>query len=92
MTSLPASTFSLVQHGEIRTGFVADLVIFELAAVQASPWFGAPHHYAGGRPRCVAYRSGFRRRWAFELFFRWIKQTERFYFGCQIYQKPCLSR
>ncbi len=48
MTSLPARTFSLAQRGEIRTGFVADLVIFDLAAVQAPSWFGDPHHYAAG--------------------------------------------
>ncbi|MFO1448504.1 MAG: D-aminoacylase [Opitutaceae bacterium] len=48
MTSLPARTFSLEQRGELRPGFFADLVIFDLAAVQAPSWFGDPHHYAVG--------------------------------------------
>jgi len=48
MTSLPAGTFKLGQRGEIRPGFIADLVIFDPATVEAPSTFNDPHHYASG--------------------------------------------
>lgn len=48
MTSLPARTFRLKNRGELRTGFVADLVLFDPAQVDDPSKFDDPHHYAKG--------------------------------------------
>ncbi|WP_158277461.1 D-aminoacylase [Opitutus sp. ER46] len=48
MTSLPAHTFHLGQRGELRPGFVADLVLFDPANVATAAEFTDPHHYAQG--------------------------------------------
>ncbi len=48
MTSLPARTFHLKQRGELRPGFVADLVVFDPESVEAPATFDDPHHYAVG--------------------------------------------
>jgi N-acyl-D-amino-acid deacylase len=49
MTSLPAKTFRLRERGELKPGFVADLVIFDPAAVgDPSTYANDPHHYATG--------------------------------------------
>ncbi|MBI2515339.1 MAG: D-aminoacylase [Opitutae bacterium] len=48
MTSLPARTFHLAQRGELKTGYVADLVIFDPATVNDPSTYDDPHHYATG--------------------------------------------
>ena len=48
MTSLPARTFKLGGRGELKAGFVADLVIFDPAAVSDPATYEDPHHYAIG--------------------------------------------
>jgi N-acyl-D-amino-acid deacylase len=48
MTALPAQTFKLKNRGELRAGFVADIVIFDPAAVADPATFDDPHHYAVG--------------------------------------------
>jgi N-acyl-D-amino-acid deacylase len=48
MTSLPARTFHLAARGELRVGFVADVVIFDPAGVSAPSSYTAPHAYAVG--------------------------------------------
>ena len=48
MTSLPAQSFHLKQRGELKPGYVADLVIFDLAAVNDPSSYDDPHHYATG--------------------------------------------
>ncbi|MDO8540437.1 MAG: D-aminoacylase [Opitutaceae bacterium] len=48
MTSLPAQIFKLKNRGELRTGFVADLVIFDPETVGSAATFDDPHHYATG--------------------------------------------
>jgi N-acyl-D-amino-acid deacylase len=48
MTSLPAQTFRLGKRGEVRLDFVADLVVFDPAKVDAPSTFTDPHHYAVG--------------------------------------------
>jgi N-acyl-D-amino-acid deacylase len=48
MTSLPATTFHLKDRGQLRPGAIADLVIFDPAAVSDPSTYGDPHHYATG--------------------------------------------
>lgn len=48
MTSLPAQTFRLKNRGELKPGFVADVVIFDPETVAAPSTFEDPHHYAVG--------------------------------------------
>jgi N-acyl-D-amino-acid deacylase len=48
MSSLPARTFSLKNRGEVKPGFVADLVVFDPAKVSDPSTFDDPHHYAVG--------------------------------------------
>jgi N-acyl-D-amino-acid deacylase len=48
MTSLPAQTFHLAQRGELKPGYIADLVIFDPATVGDPSAYGDPHHYATG--------------------------------------------
>ncbi|HEX8720005.1 MAG TPA: D-aminoacylase [Pyrinomonadaceae bacterium] len=48
MTSLPAQTFGLRDRGLVREGMVADLVLFDDAAVADPSTFERPHQYAAG--------------------------------------------
>jgi N-acyl-D-amino-acid deacylase len=48
MTSLPVKTFQLGQRGELRPGFIADLVVFDPATVSDPSTYDDPHHYATG--------------------------------------------
>ncbi|HMO80401.1 MAG TPA: D-aminoacylase [Pyrinomonadaceae bacterium] len=48
MTSLPANVFGFRDRGQIREGFVADIVIFDEKAVSDRATFAAPHQYAEG--------------------------------------------
>ena len=48
MSSLPAQTFHLKNRGLIKADYIADLVIFDPAAVSDPSTFDDPHHYATG--------------------------------------------
>lgn len=48
MTSLPAKTFKLRERGELKPGYVADLVVFDPATVNDPSTYADPHHYATG--------------------------------------------
>jgi len=48
MTSLPALLMGLKDRGEIREGYVADLVVFDLDRIQDEATFFEPHQYPSG--------------------------------------------
>jgi len=48
MSALPARTFHLRNRGELKPGFVADVVVFDPAKVSDPSTFDDPHHYAVG--------------------------------------------
>lgn len=48
MTSLPAQTFRLKNRGELKPGFIADIVVFDPEKVSDPSKFDDPHHYATG--------------------------------------------
>ena len=48
MTSLPAKVFGMPDRGVIREGAVADIVVFDLSAVDDVAEFTDPHHYSEG--------------------------------------------
>jgi len=48
MSSLPAQTFRLKNRGELKPGFIADVVVFDPATVSDPSTFSDPHHYATG--------------------------------------------
>jgi N-acyl-D-amino-acid deacylase len=50
MTSLPAEQFRLGARGIVRSGYAADLVIFDPARVADTATFEKPHAYATGIP------------------------------------------
>jgi N-acyl-D-amino-acid deacylase len=53
MTSLPAGHFRLANRGLIRTGYAADLVVFDPASVADAATYESPHAYALGIPYVV---------------------------------------
>jgi N-acyl-D-amino-acid deacylase len=48
MTSLPASVFRVTDRGVIRTGAIADIVIFDLDRLRDTATYDAPHSLAEG--------------------------------------------
>jgi N-acyl-D-aspartate/D-glutamate deacylase len=50
MTSLPASILGLKDRGQVRTGWAADLAVFDPATVAGTNSFERPKSYAGGVP------------------------------------------
>jgi N-acyl-D-amino-acid deacylase len=48
LTSFPAQTLSLKQRGEIKEGFLADVVVFDADTIQDHATFERPHQYATG--------------------------------------------
>jgi N-acyl-D-aspartate/D-glutamate deacylase len=47
-TSLPARIMSLADRGQIREGFAADLVVFDLATIRDKATFFEPHQHSEG--------------------------------------------
>lgn len=50
MTSLPAGHFKFANRGVVKTGYAADLVVFDPKTVADAATFDAPHSYATGIP------------------------------------------
>ena len=48
MTSLPAANLGVLERGELREGFFADVVVFDAAAIRDNATFEEPHQYATG--------------------------------------------
>ena len=53
MTSLPAGHFKLGNRGIVKTGYAADLVVFDPSSVGDTATFEAPHGYATGIPYVI---------------------------------------
>jgi dihydroorotase/N-acyl-D-amino-acid deacylase len=50
MTSMPADRLSLKEHGRLRSGAVADVVVFDATTVCDRGTFENPHQYPAGIP------------------------------------------
>ncbi len=48
ITSLPATNLKIRRRGLIRTGYFADLVVFDPVTIQDHATFDDPHHYSTG--------------------------------------------
>lgn len=48
LSKLPATNLKLKRRGELRTGYFADIVVFDPATVQDHATFAEPHQYATG--------------------------------------------
>ena len=55
MTSLPASTFQLENRGQLKTGFIADIVLLDPAKITDPSTFDDPHHHAEGIPHVLVH-------------------------------------
>lgn len=55
MTSLPATTFQLLDRGLLKTGFIADIVLLDPAKITDPSTFDDPHHYAEGMPHVLVH-------------------------------------
>jgi N-acyl-D-amino-acid deacylase len=48
MTSLPASNLRLIKRGQLRTGFYADVIVFDKDKIEDRATYEDPHQYAEG--------------------------------------------
>ncbi|MBC7875494.1 MAG: D-aminoacylase [Ferruginibacter sp.] len=48
LSKLPATNLKLKNRGELKTGYYADIVIFDPARIKDNATFEKPHQYAGG--------------------------------------------
>lgn len=48
MTSLPASILNIQKRGSLKTGFFADVIVFDPASIRDQATFESPHRYAAG--------------------------------------------
>lgn len=48
ITSLPAETFNIKQRGILRTGYIADITIFNLSELNDNSTYNNPHQYPSG--------------------------------------------
>ena len=48
MTSLPAANLGILERGELREGFLADVVVFDPERIGDNATFEEPHQYATG--------------------------------------------
>jgi N-acyl-D-amino-acid deacylase len=53
MTSLPASSFQLEGRGQLKAGFLADVVLLDPKKVRDPSTFSDPHHHAEGIPHVL---------------------------------------
>jgi N-acyl-D-amino-acid deacylase len=65
MTSLPASVFGLKDRGQLRVGAVADVLVFDLAAVDDVATYQEPHQLAAGMTDILVNGQWARRDGAF---------------------------
>jgi N-acyl-D-amino-acid deacylase len=65
MTSLPATVFGLKDRGQLRAGAFADILIFDLAAVNDAATYQNPHQFAEGIADIVVNGDIVRRGGAF---------------------------
>jgi len=48
MTSLPATVYRIPERGELRVGYVADIVVFDLDKIRDNATYGDPHQLSSG--------------------------------------------
>jgi len=48
LTSLPAENLKIAERGRLKEGYIADITIFDPAAIQDHATFAEPHQYATG--------------------------------------------
>jgi len=48
MTSLPADNIGILDRGELREGFYADIVVFDPERITDNATFEEPHQYSTG--------------------------------------------
>ena len=53
MTSLPASRLGLLSRGQLKSGYYADVVVFNPLEVRDAATYEQPHQYAVGIPWVV---------------------------------------
>ena len=53
LTSFPAETLKLQKRGALRTGFFADVVVFDPSTIQDHASYGQPHQYATGMKHVI---------------------------------------
>ena len=51
MTSMPAAHFGLWDHGLLRSGYAADVIVFDYAGLDEVSTVGRPHRCARRRAR-----------------------------------------
>ena len=53
MTALPARQFGLRKRGQLKEGYAADIIIFDLDAIRENSTYADPHQLSGGMKHVI---------------------------------------